>query len=92
MTNAVCSCDLRKKIVIAIIAVLDEEECGVSDSALADAFDPDLPGPDGKPVLRMRYCGWCGKVAPKPEHITDFNIKEMEEREPWQQDPEPDAE
>ena len=78
-----CNCALRKKIVINITQVLDEAECGVSDLDLGPVLDWDLNGPKGQPVLRIRFCPWCGKRAPKPERITDFTVEEREEDEDW---------
>jgi hypothetical protein len=86
--TTVCACPFRKKIAIAIIGVLDEAECGVPDSELIDILDTDLAGPDGKPVLRIRYCPWCGKSAPKPERITDIASEDSEDNESWRGEPE----
>lgn len=78
-----CACKLREKIVINITQVLDETVCGVPDSALVDILDFELNGPKGQPVLRIRYCPWCGKRAPVPARITDFGVDEPEEDEDW---------
>lgn len=78
----ICDCQFRKKIVVNITQVLDEESCGVPDSALADILDFELAGPGGQPVLRIKYCPWCGKRAPKPERVTFFETQE-EEGEEW---------
>ncbi len=54
-------CPLRRKIVVGIFRVFSEEECGISDSELADVMRFDLATPSGKPVLAFRFCPWCGK-------------------------------
>lgn len=54
-------CLYRRKLVIGLLAVLPEEECGVKDSEVADLIDFDLQAPSGKPVIRVRFCPWCGK-------------------------------
>ena len=51
---------MRRKIVVGIIKVLNEEDCGISDAELADVVRFDLQTPDGKPVLAFRFCPWCG--------------------------------
>ena len=78
-----CDCSLRKKIVVNITQVLSEEESGISDSALVDVLDFELNGPKGQPVLRIRFCPWCGKRAPKPERITHFEVDEPKDDEDW---------
>lgn len=57
-------CELRRKILVGIQAVLPEEACGVSDAALADVYRPDMRLPNGQPVLAFRFCPWCGKPRP----------------------------
>jgi len=88
MSEAVkpCSCNMRKKIALGILGVLPEEVCGVSDSALADFMSFDSSGPNGEPVLRLRFCPWCSNVIEKEERITHVEFQtedEEEEREAW---------
>ncbi|MGE0712766.1 MAG: hypothetical protein AB7N76_11285 [Planctomycetota bacterium] len=56
----VTCCLLRRKILVGILQVLNEEQCGVGDSELADVLRFDLSSPDGKPVIAFRFCPWCG--------------------------------
>lgn len=51
---------MRRKVVVGILGVLQEQQCGVPDSELADFMRFDLQTPDGKPVLAFRFCPWCG--------------------------------
>ncbi|HBP21925.1 MAG TPA: hypothetical protein DEA08_29590 [Planctomycetes bacterium] len=72
-------CLLRRKILVGILRVLSEDECGVPDSELADVLRFDLASADGKPVLGFMFCPWCGQprdqqgetrivsLAPPPE-------------------------
>lgn len=72
-------CLLRRKILVAIEAVLDEEACGVPDTELADVLRFDLGEPTGKPVIGFLYCPWCGKPRQLDgeTRITDINPREM---------------
>lgn len=86
--NPTCECALRKKIEITITDIKEEAVCGVPDSALVDVLDFELNGPNGKPVLRIRFCPWCGLRAPKPERITHHDVEEEpEEDEDWRGEP-----
>lgn len=58
-SSASC-CLTRKKVAIAIVKILPEAECGVSDAELADFFRPDVEIPSGKVVLAFGFCPWCG--------------------------------
>lgn len=76
-------CLLRRKILVGILRVLSEDECGVPDSELADVLRFDLASADGKPVLGFMFCPWCGQprdqqgetrivsLAPPPEPDDD---------------------
>ena len=77
-------CPLRRKVLVGILKVLSEEECGVPESELADVMRFDLESPSGKPVLAFRFCPWCGAprdpggetrivdiAGPKPEGDDD---------------------
>ena len=76
-------CLYRRKIVVGVIGVLPEEKCGVSDVELADLFDPDIKAASGLPVLRFRFCPWCGSPStPDSEYrVTDFAKNEESEDE-----------
>lgn len=60
-------CLMRRKILIGIIAVLTEEQCGVSDAQLADVVDWGKATPSGKPVIAVKFCPWCG--TPRTDDI-----------------------
>ena len=74
-------CALRRKLLVGILRVLTEEECGVGDAELADVMRFDLSSPTGKPVIAFRYCPWCGK--PRDERgetrIVDISPAEPDE-------------
>lgn|GEM_PF-3308088 len=53
-------CRIRRKVVVGIIAVLPEDQCGVSDAELADVLDFKVKARSGKPVIAFRFCPWCG--------------------------------
>jgi hypothetical protein len=55
-------CPARKKIVLTIVAILPEADCGVPDTELIDVMRFDVQAPDGKPVIGFRFCPWCGKA------------------------------
>lgn len=82
----VCKCDLRKKIVLNITAILDESECGVPDSELVNAFDPDITGPNGKPVLRIRFCPWCRGYIPLGNIARVTETQDDDPKEDWKGD------
>ncbi len=84
MTDNFCKCNLRKKIILNIVSIEEEAKCGVSDAELVDVLDFGLAGSKGQPVLRIRYCPWCGMKAPKIERVTEVNGEE-DETENWKQ-------
>ena len=53
-------CGARKKIILAIVAVLPESECGVPDSTLVDFIRFDVQH-EGKSLIVAPFCCWCGK-------------------------------
>lgn len=71
-------CDMRKKILIGVFAVLPESDCGVPESVLADFIDFDMNVPSGKPVVRVRFCSWCGKLVQKDTTRKTDLVKEPE--------------
>lgn len=81
--NAVCNCQMRKKVAIGVVAVIPEEICGIPDSELSDFVNFDLGGPGSSPVLQIKFCPWCGKLAPKPERITQVDFEQPEEDDEW---------
>lgn len=82
-----CSCNMRKKVALGILGVLPEEICGVSDSDLADFMSFDKSGPNGEPVLALRFCPWCSHPIAKEERITHVQFQEadddQDESESW---------
>jgi len=88
-----CTCQLRKKIVINITAILEESECGVPDEVLVNAFDPDITtSPGGKPVLRIRFCPWCRGYIPLAAIVRTTETDESEPKQDWQGDDAPNDE
>lgn len=73
--GATC-CAMRRKVVVGILGVLPEAQCGVPDSELADFMRFDLEAPGGKPVIAFRFCPWCGAPrAPDGEvRIVDVRL------------------
>lgn len=71
-------CSIRRKVMVAIVAVLPEEQCGVPDSELADVMRFDLGAPTGKPILGFLFCPWCGKPhqAGDERRVTDLSPRE----------------
>ncbi len=69
-------CAMRRKVIVGILAVLPEAQCGVPDAELADYLRFDLDAPTGKPVLAFRFCPWCGeRRGPGTEHrIVDIQV------------------
>ncbi len=79
-------CPMRRKIKLAIVANHTAEECGVPDSEVADFWQPDLTGVHGHPVIKLRYCPWCGRLLEKIVAVTDINCETHEgndEGEEW---------
>ena len=74
---AATCCAMRRKVVVGILAVLPEAQCGVADAELADFLRFDLESPGGKPVLAFRFCPWCGTArAPDAEtRIVDYEVR-----------------
>lgn len=69
-------CQYRRKFVVGILGVLPEEQCGVADSEIADLIDFALPSPSGKPVIRFRFCPWCGKPFTPDSEIRIADISQ----------------
>ena len=53
-------CQMRRKVVVAVVKVLKPEECGVPDSELADFVMHGQDSPRGSPIIAFKYCAWCG--------------------------------
>jgi len=54
---------MRKKVGLGIAKIYTEDECGVSDSVMADFHDFAYSSPAQVPVsasLHIRFCPWCG--------------------------------
>ena len=87
-------CAMRRKVVVGILGVLPEQQCGVPDSELADFMRFDLQTPDNKPVLAFRYCPWCG-VPRSPDaevRIVDVSVGQGEPDESGEFEPPTDYE
>ena len=60
--SGIC-CDMRLKVGLGIDKIYPEDECGVSDAALADFHDFNYTSPTNVPVmaaLTIKFCPWCG--------------------------------
>ena len=81
MTKTEICCQMRRKVVVAIIHVRSEEECGIADLDMGGFINWDLKVPSGKPVVQIRYCPWCGELVPPTsvERITDIQSPEKED-------------
>lgn len=55
-------CAIRRKVVVGVLAILPEADCGVSDAELVDFMRFDVRSPGGPPVLAVRHCPWCGAL------------------------------
>lgn len=77
--NDTC-CELRRKIHVGVLRVLDESECGVADAAMADVVRWDIVVPSGKPVIGFRFCPWCGHERTLEDEVTmtDVTVDEPE--------------
>jgi hypothetical protein len=56
-------CIMRRKIALGIAKVYSQEECGVSDSEMAEFHDFGYRSTSELPVaaaLSIRFCPWCG--------------------------------
>ena len=53
-------CAMRLKFIIGILAEAKEVPDPVD---IIDYLDFDNKTPDGRPVIRIRYCPFCGKVV-----------------------------
>lgn len=53
-------CPMRVKVSLVAL-VLPAERCGVLDSELVDFVVFDKVSACGAPVLRFRFCPWCGQ-------------------------------
>jgi len=74
MSDTETCCEMRRKVIVGILAVMNEEECGISDTHLADFMLFDVQSPSGKPVLGFKYCPWCGKQRTGESRITETQI------------------
>ena len=77
-------CPMRRKIMVGILKVFSEEECGISDSELADVMRFDLQSPTGKPVLAFRYCPWCGQPRDQAgeSRVVDVRLGPFQDPDP----------
>lgn len=74
-------CQMRRKVIVAVVGCLPEDQCGVPDSVLADFMRFDLSVPSGKPVISFKFCPWCSKerTYDTEARITDVNFKDPED-------------
>jgi len=72
-------CNLRRKIVVAVIAVLPEEQCGISEAEMADVIEWGIEAPSGKPVVAFRFCPWCGQARKDGDEVRITDIGNIDE-------------
>jgi hypothetical protein len=65
-------CKMREKFLLGIVGI---NESMPDPPDLIDFIDWDLKREDGKPVVRIRFCPFCGKT-PKGMMRTDEDLKE----------------
>lgn len=66
-------CKLRKKVVLGIMLIRSEAECGVPDSEMADVMAFDESKSD-RPIICVQYCPWCGAKIELDENSTITEI------------------
>ena len=75
-------CQMRRKVVVGILAVVPEETCGISDIDMGPFIRFDIKSPTGSPVIAFLYCPWCGKQrgenteARITQHVADLEENE----------------
>lgn len=67
-------CQMRRKVVVAVVQVLSSKECGIGDSELADYLLHGKDSPKGKPILVFGYCPWCGE---KRDPSSEMRVTEL---------------
>lgn len=65
--------------------VLSEEESGVPDSELVDFMIFEQKSPNGRPILAVKFCPWCGqkKADNGTLRVSEFEIQDSETDEDW---------
>ena len=51
-------CEMRRRFIIGIVA---EDKNVPTPYAVCDFLDYKIKSPDGRPVIRIRYCPFCGE-------------------------------
>lgn len=64
-------CQMRRKFLIGIVGHMNTVPDAVD---VVDFMDFERTAESGAPILRIRFCPWCGKSLPgdAPRHETDF--------------------
>lgn len=65
--NSWC-CKMRAKYLLGIVA---ENGALPTPVDVVDYLDLDERGPDGTPVLRIKYCPFCGKGIEGPLRVAE---------------------
>lgn len=79
-------CQMRRKVVIGLIAILPESECGIPDSVMSDFLDFEQKAA-GQSMIQVAYCAWCGARRGKnhEKRICLAPFKPDESGEEWKQ-------
>jgi len=78
-------CLTRRKVIVGILKILTEEECGIGEGELAGFIRWGKKTSAGTTILAFRFCPWCGEErdpedeARITEHVAD--VEELEEEE-----------
>lgn len=71
MSQGEWCCPMRQKYLMGIVGEVTELP---TPSEVVDFLDFDKTTTGGAPLLRTRFCPWCGKAMgpDAPRHETDF--------------------
>ena len=67
MTDTPYCCKMREKYLVAIVAEDNTVETPID---VVDLMDFDVKSPDNRPVIRIKYCPFCGKPVSGPTRIS----------------------
>ena len=59
-------CKMREKFLVGLVAERGDIQTPVE---AVDFVDFDAKSPDGKPVLRIKFCPFCGKAVAGPLRV-----------------------
>ncbi len=68
MTNDTYCCKMREKFLLGIVAERPDLPTPVD---AADFMDFDAKTEDDRPVLRIKFCPFCGKTITGPTRVAE---------------------